>query len=388
MPRRSAVALYAALLLSPLALIAAPGAADSCDPGVTEPGLIATYRPGALLLRADRGEKSPALAARWAPGDGRTDATRAARLEPVDRDEIVGLGAGPWVPVPVRARVQWDALVGDTLREFAPTANGEAALLVLQGDEFAFFVTADGVLRIQPHESKPADRKVRRVVDEAEFAERAAARVASLALVRASRPPWAPAFTEALAATSQLVDGATLVGATHPAGVFTARVDESKRCEGCAWAYTQGSHLACRQVDSVTVGPNHRNIEPHWPACDRFEPALDCQPCGACCREAFQTVPVGAREPIRSTLPAMVLDHGTSQELRRVATVGLDIVADKPAPTRCAALGGGDLVQVGARLRVSDYACQIYQARPRACRSFTASSESCLVARRRVGMSR
>lgn len=215
-----------------------------------------------------------------------------------------------------------------------------------------------------------------------------AVRVASLALVRAARPPWAPAFTEALAATSQLVDGATLVGATHPAGVFTARVDESKRCEGCAWAYTQGSHLACRQVDSVTVGPNHRNIEPHWPACDRFEPALDCQPCGACCREAFQTVPVGAREPIRSTLPAMVLDHGTSQELRRVATVGLDIVADKPAPTRCAALGGGDLVQVGARLRVSDYACQIYQARPRACRSFTASSESCLVARRRVGMSR
>ena len=177
MPRFSAAALYAALLLSPLVVIAAPGAADSCDPGITEPGLVATYRPGVLLLRADRSAHSPALAARWSPGDGLTDATRAARLEPVDRDEIVGLGAGPWVPVPVRARVQWDALVGDTLREFAPTANGEAALLVLQGDEFAFFVTADGVLRIQPHESKPADRRVRRVLDEAEFAERAAARV-------------------------------------------------------------------------------------------------------------------------------------------------------------------------------------------------------------------
>ena len=176
MPRRSTVALWA-LLLSPLVAAAAPGAVDTCDPGVTEPGLVATYRPGMLLLRADRGEKSPALAARWSPGDGRTDATRAARLEPVDRDEIVGLGPGPWELVPVRARVQWDALVGDTLREFAPTADGEAALLVLQGDEFAFFITADGVLRIQPHESKPADRRVRRVVDEAEFAERAAARV-------------------------------------------------------------------------------------------------------------------------------------------------------------------------------------------------------------------
>ena len=176
MPRRSTVALWA-LLLSPLVAAGDPGAVDACDPGVTEPGLIASYRPGALLLRADRGERSPALAARWSPGDGLIDATRAARLEPVDRDEIVGLGTGPWEPVPVRARVQWDALVGDTLREFAPTADGEATLVVLQGDEFAFFVSADGVLRIYPHESKPADRRVHRVVDEAEFAARAAARV-------------------------------------------------------------------------------------------------------------------------------------------------------------------------------------------------------------------
>lgn len=215
-----------------------------------------------------------------------------------------------------------------------------------------------------------------------------AVRAASVALVRVSRSPWAPTFTEALAATRDLLRVDVSKRAEHPTGAFAMRADETKRCEQCAWVYTQGVNLACRQVDSATNGPLHKNIEPQWPACERFEPVLDCQPCGACCREAFQTVQVGAREPIRRTHPAMVLDHGTRQELRRTLTPGLDLVADKPAPTRCASLGGGDLVQLGTRTTVSDYGCQIYQARPQSCRSFTAGSESCLVARRRVGMSR
>jgi len=215
-----------------------------------------------------------------------------------------------------------------------------------------------------------------------------AVRAASVALVRAGRAPWAPIFTETLAATRDLVRADVSKRAEHPTGAFAVRADESKRCEQCAWAYTRGFLLACRQVDAATVGAQHKNIEAEWPACERFEPALDCQPCGACCREAFQTVQVGAREPIRRTHPAMVVDHGTRQELRRTPTTGLDIVVDKPAPTRCASLGGGDLVQLGTRTTVSDYGCQIYEARPQACRSFTAGSESCLVARRRVGMSR
>ncbi len=215
-----------------------------------------------------------------------------------------------------------------------------------------------------------------------------AVRAASVALVRISKPPWAPTFTEALVTTRAVVHADARPRVEHPTGAFAVRADETKRCEHCAWVYTQGINLACRQVDSATVGPNHKNIEPQWPACERFEPALDCQNCGACCREAFQTVQVGPREPIRRTLPAMVLDHGTRQELRRAPTSSLDIVADKPAPTRCAALGGGDLVQLGTRTTVADYACQIYESRPQACRTFTAGSESCLVARRRVGMSR
>lgn len=215
-----------------------------------------------------------------------------------------------------------------------------------------------------------------------------AVRAASVALLRASRPPWDPTFTEALATTRELLRADASNRVEHPAGAFAVRADATKRCEQCAWAYTQGINLACRQVDSAIIGPQHKNIEPHWPACERFEPALDCQNCGACCREAFQTVQVGAREPIRRTHPEMVLDHGTRQELRRTPTASLDIVADQPAATRCASLGGGDLVQLGTRTTVSDYACQIYDARPQSCRSFTAGSESCLVARRRVGMSR
>ncbi len=215
-----------------------------------------------------------------------------------------------------------------------------------------------------------------------------AVRAASVALLRASRPPWAPAFAEALATTSEVVRADTSNRVAHPAGAFAARADETKRCEQCAWAYTQGINLACRQVDSATIGPQHKNIEAHWPACERFEPALDCQNCGGCCREAFQSVEVGAREPIRRTHPTMVVDHGTRRELRRTPATSLDIIADKPAPTRCASLGGGDVVQLGTRTTVADYACQIYEARPQSCRSFTAGSESCLVARRRVGMSR
>jgi cardiolipin synthase len=179
MPPRLTVALLSVIAFSPIVATAA-GAEGACDAGVTEQGLVATYRPGVLLLRADPGDRSPALVAHWPTGDGVTDATLAARLEPADRGDIAG--SGPWVAVPVRASVQWAALVGDTLREFAPTAEGEAALVVLQGDEFAFYVDADGVLRVHPHESKPAERRVRRVVDEAVFAERAAARL------RASHP--------------------------------------------------------------------------------------------------------------------------------------------------------------------------------------------------------
>lgn len=220
--------------------------------------------------------------------------------------------------------------------------------------------------------------------DKAELAVRAA----SVALLRASRSPWAPAFVDALATTRELLRVDTRNRIAHPADAFAARIDATKRCEQCAWAYTQGIKLACRQVDSATIGPQHKDIEAHWPACERFEPALDCQNCGACCREAFQSVEVGAREPIRRTHPEMVVDHGTRRELRRTQATSLDIIADKPAPTRCAALGGGDVVQLGTRTTVADYACQIYQARPQSCRSFTAGSESCLVARRRVGMSR
>ena len=177
MPRRSTLVLLATLALPPVGMPVVAAPAGSCDPGETEAGIVARYRPGVLLLRAEGDERAPALLARWRAGDGSAETTQAARFEPAERDEVADLGRGPWMVVPVRARVQWDALVGDTLRDFAPAAAGEAALVVLQGDEFAFFVTADGVLRIYPHESKPTDRRVRRVVGEAEFAERAAARV-------------------------------------------------------------------------------------------------------------------------------------------------------------------------------------------------------------------
>ena len=99
-----------------------------------------------------------------------------------------------------------------------------------------------------------------------------------------------------------------------------------------------------------------------------------CDTCGACCREAFDSVPVDDEDARRlAAHPQMIRVHDDGwRDLARV-----------PSPlgrgTRCAALvGGGE----GAPFR-----CLVYPARPTACRELAPGSEACLTARRRVGLS-
>ena len=177
------------------------------------------------------------------------------------------------------------------------------------------------------------------------------------ALRRSEQPPWAPHLGDALAATAQLARAvpkdelwSTVADARplHPSGMHAG--DASGSCGTCAWR----AGTKCRQAQ--------RRVDAAWPACERFEAALDCQDCGACCREAYHSVEVQPRDPCRKKIADYIVDRGSYLEVRR-------------AGDRCSALVGD-----------KRYLCVIYDDRPRTCRDFTLGSAHCLTARRRVGL--
>jgi hypothetical protein len=196
---------------------------------------------------------------------------------------------------------------------------------------------------------------------------------------RAELPPWSPALLDALAATARIAREAAAFAsrepepspwraiasepARHPSGLpARAGGDAADTCGTCAWRFEQRGRARCRQANAT--------VDHAWPACERFERALDCQTCGACCRAAYHSVELSRRDPVVTRHPELVIDRGTYLELQR-------------AGDRCAALHGGELVGE----RTTRYQCAIYDDRPRTCRDFTLGSEHCLTARRRVGLS-
>src|SRR5262245_14316989 len=136
------------------------------------------------------------------------------------------------------------------------------------------------------------------------------------AVQRAATPPWAPHLGAALDATAQIagaVAGFVPVGrlvrspdalpslwtaveapARHPTGLPAGLdPDPARTCGSCAWRYVGGPGRRaerCRQADGGRV-------EGAMPGCERWEPALDCQTCGACCRAAYHAVEVSPRDP-------------------------------------------------------------------------------------------
>ena len=193
------------------------------------------------------------------------------------------------------------------------------------------------------------------------------------ALRRAEQPPWAPTLAEALAASARIATDAakfasietlwTGVEATpprHPTGLPAGTTDAT--CGSCAWRFEQRTVARCRQADA--------RVDDSWRGCERYDAALDCQTCGACCRAAYHSVEVQPRDPVVKAQPAFVLDRGHYLELKRNGD-------------RCAALAGGE--RAGAT--TTRYHCVIYDDRPKTCREFTLGSAHCLTARRRVGLS-
>jgi hypothetical protein len=185
--------------------------------------------------------------------------------------------------------------------------------------------------------------------------------IAQAALARLEASAWRAPIEEALARTAALVE------MRHPLGFAWGPAAET--CGSCAWLYLggRGAPVArCRQT-APTVGDGART-ERERRACVRWEPPVDCQACGACCREAYHSVTVAARDPVVWQEPQLIVRHGHRFEIRREGE-------------RCAALA------VGAPGSSPRYACTIYDNRPKPCREFAANGRHCLDARRRVGLS-
>ncbi|AKF07367.1 YkgJ family cysteine cluster protein [Sandaracinus amylolyticus] len=204
--------------------------------------------------------------------------------------------------------------------------------------------------------------------------------LARLASVRSTQRPWAPHLLEALHATAAIAHATAAHGA-HAPGSSWSRVEparprhpttelplaaagtpgEHETCGTCAWAARHGTGRRCLQAERPTRASSS--------ACERWELAtLDCQACGACCREAFDTLLLHGRERVARRHPELVVVR--------------DDVLEIPRPGgRCPALEGDG----SERAR---YACRVYDDRPRTCRDFTVGSANCLLARRRVGLAR
>lgn len=142
--------------------------------------------------------------------------------------------------------------------------------------------------------------------------------------------------------------------------------DQRPTCEHCAWRVAPNEGAGCRARSAQEGGSAPLPAEQ---TCALWEPLPSCQACGACCREAFDTVPVTEAELAR--LPELAQRHADGWlDLRRI-----------PSPsgrgTWCAAL----------TLEGGLYTCAHYPARPQTCRDVEEGSDACLTARRRVGLS-
>jgi hypothetical protein len=207
------------------------------------------------------------------------------------------------------------------------------------------------------------------------------AALAIAGLRRIDQAPWAPHLAAALAATRDIADRAaefageasgdrdlwTLVDplpARHPSGLPGSFVADGRTCGTCAWR--RGAR--CRQADGARV-------RVALPGCERWEPELDCQECGACCRAAYDCVDLAPRDVVKRKHPELVVLQGPYPQMKRNGD-------------RCIALEGGVLREKPDKMAdFIPYSCSIYDDRPKSCQEFERHGEHCLTARRRVGLS-
>ena len=206
-----------------------------------------------------------------------------------------------------------------------------------------------------------------------------AVELAEAAMARAEREPWKSALSGALNATAQIAValGASaprgslwrLAKSMHPSGFPLGQ--KGQLCGDCVWGSLDASSFsfACRQQRLSEHQPlAHGELSHENPACNRFERrfgSAECRGCGACCREGFHEVEVGADEPLALINSASLVRRGEVQVL--------------PRPQ-------GSCVYLS--MKDAGYTCDEYALRPRSCADFPIAGDACLLARRRVGFSR
>lgn len=152
----------------------------------------------------------------------------------------------------------------------------------------------------------------------------------------------------------------------HPSGFPPG--DGARACRDCAWARRDTGALRC--VAASRAGEPGPVLPEGAAACAHFEPPVRCEPCGACCREGFDSVPMGPDdEHTARAHPELIRTDGDWRDLERIPTA---------CGTRCAALRGDG--------RGAPFRCAIYDDRPSACSDLERGSWNCWFARSRVGL--
>ena len=191
--------------------------------------------------------------------------------------------------------------------------------------------------------------------------------------------PFQTVLARSLSATAAIADTIrdvaprsslwSVTRARHRLGSLAAR-DPDLQCGACAWAVAGASGLSCRQHKTPDAAAPL--IEHDEPACERWEPPITiehCGACGACCRQGFDVVTMTANDPFKTLHPELVQIRDDGE-------------ACVPRPDGvCVALSGnGDAADL--------YRCRHYENRPQNCVDFEVAGDACLLARRRVGISR
>ncbi len=197
--------------------------------------------------------------------------------------------------------------------------------------------------------------------------------------------PFEPVLTRALQSTAaiadivrNMADEASLWSVSYPRHRLGSLVSASEdlRCGSCAWAIpgeldASGTpSLRCRQHDLAEDNPPP--IEPNEQACERWEERFsieDCGSCGACCRQGFDLLTVSPSDPFMNLHPELV-------QLRD----GREACVPRPNGVCIALQGDGN--------DTHPYRCGHYDTRPQNCADFEVAGIACLLARRRVGLSR
>jgi hypothetical protein len=201
--------------------------------------------------------------------------------------------------------------------------------------------------------------------------------IAQEAFHRSRLPPFDSVLKRSLSATAAIADAVREV--TQPSSLWSVTRSRHRlgsllsssqdlRCGSCGWAVSSKSGLSCRQ--HKPAGKRSPAVAADEQACERWEQKFtteDCGACGACCRQGFDLVTVSARDPFRKLHPELVQLRDGEYRVPRPDGI-------------CVALDGD-----GA---TTPFRCRHYATRPKNCADFEVAGDACLLARRRVGLSR